>query len=302
MPATLQVNPPSAERFEIRIGNVATIGRLPDSTVCLSSGAIVSRQHAVLRSHNGCDYQIIDLGSLNGTYVDGQRVVLPTRLESGSRIRVADYEIVFERIEDSSDEQETATVLGNVSRLGNISIFVALMVCDIRGFTSASETLSKADLAQTLGSWFREAGNHIDRSGGNIDSFAGDAFFAYWPKNDKEPSQCQTAFEAGLKLLQLAGTFDWPDARGPFEIAVALHCGQVIYRNMGVMAESDAVILGDAVNTAFRLEALAKHLGQRLLASQDFVSCLPTADGLADLGEHPLKGKRNPVRVFGLPA
>lgn len=303
MPATLQVTPADAERFEIRIGNVASIGRLPDSTVCLSSGPVVSRQHAVIRSHNGSDYQIIDLGSLNGTYVNGQRVVLPVQLDNRARIRIAGNEIVFERCADLSGACDESTLPGSISSSGYsgyVSSFVALLVCDIRGFTMATENLSKDDLAQTLGGWFREAGNLIHLSGGNIDKFVGDAFFAYWTKRDTRPSECEAAFESSQRLLQLAKTLAWPDAHEPFEIVVALNCGSVTCRNMGVMAESDAVILGDAVNTVFRLESLAKQLKQPLLASHDFVSSLPSADGLIDLGWQTLKGKQNPVRVFGL--
>jgi adenylate cyclase len=207
---------------------------------------------------------------------------------------------MFERIEDASGENQESTLPGSVSGSGLVSSFVALMVCDIRGFTTATESLSKGDLAQTLGGWFRDAANLIHQSGGNIDKFIGDAIFAYWIKGEVQPSECQMAFESGRKLLRLAASRAWPGSHGPFEIAVALNCGSVTCRNIGVMAEGDATILGDAVNTVFRLEALTKALKQPIIASDDFVSSLPTTEGLIDLGQHALKGKQNPVRVFGL--
>ncbi len=51
---------------------------------------LVSRQHAVIRCHNGWQYQLIDLGSRNGTYVNDQRVVMPVTLTDGAQIRIAD--------------------------------------------------------------------------------------------------------------------------------------------------------------------------------------------------------------------
>ena len=54
------------------------------------------------------------------------------------------------------------------------------------------------------------------------------------------------------------------------------------------------------MNTVFRLESVMKTLNQRLALSQDFVSALPDATGLVDLGEQELKGKKQLVRVFGL--
>ena len=98
MPAKLRVAPLTGEPFELTIGNTATIGRTSDNTVCLSGSPLVSRQHALLRCHNGYQYQIIDLGSRNGTFVNEQRVVMPMTLSHGARIRVAKNDLVFEEI------------------------------------------------------------------------------------------------------------------------------------------------------------------------------------------------------------
>ena len=57
---------------------------------------------------------------------------------------------------------------------------VALLVCDIRGFSTMAEKISSSRLAQHLGIWFREAGNLVRKNGGTIDKFIGDAVLAYW--------------------------------------------------------------------------------------------------------------------------
>src|SRR6202045_4840511 len=102
MPAKFRVYPPAGEPFERTIENTATIGRTIDNTVALP-GNHVSRQHAIVRCHNAFQYQIMDLGSRNGTFVNEQRVIMPVTLESGSRIRIADYELVFDQ--DSNEEE-----------------------------------------------------------------------------------------------------------------------------------------------------------------------------------------------------
>ena len=272
---------------------------MPESTVCLPSDLGISRQHAMIRSHNGFDYQIIDLGSRNGTYINDQRVVLPGRLENGARILIAENVIVFEQIEEAATEQQTSTLPGRSPGSIHDSVVAALLVCDIRGFTVATETLSKDDLAQTIGCWFREASNLIHKRGGNIDKFIGDAFFAYWTNFGSQASACEAAMETGKELLRLARTLKWPHDDEPLEVAIALHCGNVTCRSVGGFADRDVSMMGDAVNTVFRLESTAKELNQRLLASQDFVSSLASSDAFTDLGERMLKGKRHPVRVFG---
>ena len=71
--------------------------------------------------------------------------------------------------------------------------------------------------------------------------------------------------------------------------------------NVGFVAQRDATIIGDTVNTVFRIESLMKQLNQKLAASQDFLSTLPDSGiGFTDLGEHQLKGKYQPVRLFGM--
>jgi len=70
--------------------------------------------------------------------------------------------------------------------------------------------------------------------------------------------------------------------------------------NIGQVALRDATIIGDAVNTAFRLEGVMKLLNQNLVMSQDFATVLPEGRNLTDFGEFQLKGKSQLVRVYGL--
>ena len=69
---------------------------------------------------------------------------------------------------------------------------------------------------------------------------------------------------------------------------------------MGVDAQRDATIIGDAVNTVFRLESVMKELNQLVLLSADFRARLPEGEKLVDLGERKLKGKQKAVGIYGL--
>jgi len=72
-----------------------TLGRSDDNRVVLSPEIGVSRHHAELTEHDGV-WSVCDLGSMNGTYVNGERVEWPRALHPGDQIKIASDVIVFE--------------------------------------------------------------------------------------------------------------------------------------------------------------------------------------------------------------
>jgi adenylate cyclase len=103
-----------------------------------------------------------------------------------------------------------------------------------------------------------------------------------------------------LTILQLAANRVWPGTETPFRVGIAVHFGRVTSSNIGQVAMRDATIIGDTVNTAFRLEVVMKELNQNLVLSQDVVTVLPARYDFVKFGEFQLKGKSQVVRVYGL--
>ncbi len=303
MSAKIRVIPAQAPAFEVPILYTATIGRTPENTVCLNFSPTVSRQHAIIRCHNGYEYQLMDLGSRNGTYVNDQRVVMPVTLQTGARIRIANNDLIFEQeSEFENSEGAAVTMAGSVEPAMQSVQNAAILVCDIRGFSTQSEILPAGTMAQLLGQWFREAGNTVQKHGGVIDKFIGDAILAYWQENPGPPRECMNAYKSAQHLLDLAAKIKWPESGKQFTVGIAVHYGRVAFGNIGLVAQRDATIIGNAVNTAFRLESVMKELNQKLLVSEDMVNALdgPERALFTDLGEKSLKGKSEVVRVFGI--
>lgn len=306
MTAKLIVYPEEGASFECELVNTATIGRSGDNTIVLPGNSFVSRQHAIIRKCGVAEYQIMDLGSRNGTFVNGKQVIFPETLYDGAKIKIGNCRIEFHNGgEDAAPEDmPDVTVALPSGSFRNTTVDVAILVCDVRGFSSHSEKLDPPELSRFLGSWFKQAGDLIHGSGGIIDKFIGDAILAHWPeaKPDDDRVICERALATACGLRTKAQSFIWPDSGDAMKVVAALHYGTVSLSNVGFVAQRDATIMGDAVNTTFRLERLSKELNVGTLMSEGFVSQLDSqlAAGFVDFGEQMLKGKRIPVRLFGI--
>ena len=84
--------PNAGSRFALGLGTT-TIGRHPDSDIFLDD-VTVSRRHAEF-NHEGPSFTVTDVGSLNGTYVNRERIDQTTELHSGDEVQIGKFRMVF---------------------------------------------------------------------------------------------------------------------------------------------------------------------------------------------------------------
>ncbi len=212
------------------------------------------------------EFYLIDLGSRNGTFINGRRVSVPITLHNGDAITFGQTELNFycpvveSDIDSDYDEvhSSTATATLHVRRL------ISVLVVDIRDYTVMTRRLDEAVLSEAIGSWFRYAGEIIGKHGSWVDKYIGDAVMAVWVHGTREvapQSMLQIAkaiSELNQMTSQLHKEFPLPF---PLRIGAGLNTGYAMVGNTGSGDCPDYTPLGDTVNAAFRFESSTKHLG-----------------------------------------
>lgn len=290
---TAYLNPLSDTRGErIPCNNVITLGRDKNNDVILAD-LLVSRNHAMVRRLGEDDYYLIDSGSSNGTLVNGLRVSGPTQLRNGDRITIGRTEFAFEQdahlanFTDSISFQQTVIFHSPVIRE------ITVLVADIRDFTSLSEQVPIQTLTRVMSTWFHDVTAIIQKNGGIVDKFIGDCVFARW--DDETGNNVVRALSTALQVAEATAKLKLAvkELPRPLRIGVGINTGMA---SLGIGADNTA--MGDAVNTAFRLESVTKELGRDIALSESSYRHLPRRywEGAEQL--LTLKGKKEPVRAF----
>lgn len=307
MSAELRIEIEGQEPRTILLGSLCTIGRSRGNDVALDDSR-ASRQHAMIRVQGDGAYSVLDLGSANGTLVNGRRLTIPVVLHSGDEIQIAHCHMVFTQSGSAQAEPAAQPTSYGETVIEFTTETVTIFVVDIRNYTTLSESIPPEDLSRIVGSWFRDAGLIIERHGGVIDKFIGDAVMAIWRRTRQRENQSHVTgpLAAALELVAHARTFHADvAARCPgfgFAVGCGIHTGRAVLGNVGVDARRDMTVLGDAVNVAFRLESLCKVLGRPILVSDDVRAAAGDAFEFEDMGPQQLKGKAQDLRVFAVAA
>ena len=257
-----------------------TLGRAAECDVVIADPKI-SRHHSMIQRQGEGEYWLVDMGSSNGTYLDGRRLVQATRLMDGSRITLGSAEYRFRQTQSEADRQETKAV-GETTLEGTMfdvrPVNCWLLVADIIGSTRLVSALPPGELPILTGRWVKTCRKLIEAGGGRINQFMGDGFFAYWRD---QPGKEAALVECVHALRELQSS-----APPPFRFV--LHLAPVVFG--GVAIGEEERISGGDVHFVFRMEKLAGQLTTTCLFSEQAAERLRPLIPLRDLGMHSLHG------------
>ncbi len=301
------VHVPGQSECEQALGERLTIGRSSQNELVLGD-TNASRRHAEIRKISGRKYRLIDLGSANGTWVNGRRVTNPRDLAAGDRISIGDSVIEFLAPEGDATALSESS-LGESTQATSTSMrneTIVIQVCDIRNYTGMSESLPADDFSGIISDWFKECTRIIENQGGTIDKFIGDAVMAYWIVSDPERpgEEVSSSLIASRKMIDMCELFTQRiralSNKHKFRVGIGLNVGPAIFGNIGTPETPSFTVVGDSVNLAFRLEALSKEKGEAVLVSNPIAENASKWFKFKALGEAMVKGKIEPVEISAL--
>lgn len=150
-------------------------------------------------------------------------------------------------------------------KLGDHSIrTMTVLFSDIRSFTAISEKLTPEENFQFINGYLSVMEPVINRFGGFIDKYIGDAIMALF---DGDPDDAVQASLAMLKELEKFNDRRRKEQLEPIKIGIGLNTGQLILGTVGGVNRMDGTVISDSVNLASRIESLTKEYGSRLLIS-----------------------------------
>jgi adenylate cyclase len=192
-------------------------------------------------------------------------------------------------------------------RLGGERRHVAVLFCDIRGFTGLAARLRPDETARLLTEYFTELAEVVFELGGTLDKFIGDAVLAQWGAPVAEPDDADRALEAGRRMLLAVARLNarWQaegragiEGRG-LEVGLGLNYGEVFAGYLGSERRLEYTIIGDVVNAADRLCQAAQ--GGELLVTAALKAALTRPHRLLPHAPVWLTGRDRPASVFRAP-
>ena len=173
----------------------------------------------------------------------------------------------------------------------------SVLFADLVSFTTLSESRDTEDVRELLSSYFEDCRLIVERYGGTIEKFIGDAVMAVWGVPTAHEDDAERAVRAALELTTAVEALGERQGAPGLSMRAGIVTGEVA---VTIGATQQGMVAGDAVNTASRVQTAAVP-GQVWV---DETTKLLTSSAITyvDVGSHTLKGKAEPVPLWAVRA
>lgn len=178
---------------------------------------------------------------------------------------------------------------------------VTILFSDLRDFTALSATLTSEEVVAMLNEYHARMVETVFAHGGTLDMYLGDGLMAYFGARWCSPTTPNAPCAARLPCRKRSSlsTLSAPrEERRRSALGIGLHTGRVVVGDVGSPQRQEYTAIGDAVNTAARIEELTKVHGTPILVSEETCRQVGGAIRFAAVGPTYVKGKSEPVAAY----
>jgi adenylate cyclase len=167
----------------------------------------------------------------------------------------------------SGENEDEETILAPKEKM------VTILFTDIINFTRLAEMLSPTEVSQLLNQYFKEMTDIIFDYNGTLDKYMGDAIMAVFGAPIERENDAERAVLTALEIRNsLRRLMEKTEPHKRFDIRTGINTGQVLAGNLGSPKRMDYSVIGDVVNTASRLESIAKP--NQILIGESTYQCV----------------------------
>jgi len=186
--------------------------------------------------------------------------------------------------------------------LGGEQREMTFLFCDIRDFTSISETYRNDPqaLTQLLNSFLTPMTDQILKHNGTIDKYMGDAIMAFWNAPLSNDLHAQDAVNAASAMITTLKNLNEKNPQTTqIRIGIGINTGRCVVGNLGSEQRFDYSVIGDAVNLASRLEGQSKQYGFDIIIGENTAESISN-HALLELDSIAVKGRTEATKIFAL--
>jgi len=290
----------------VRVETQLVIGRV-DADITLDD-PLVSRRHAVIRP-SGDALEVEDLGSLNGTWVNGRRLEERRALHNGDLVQIggASFEVEGELIEPEPELGEAVSASSVPAEAAQLPAtedelrLVTALFADIVGSTSLGERLSPDETKLVIGECVSRMSRAVEQFGGMVQAYMGDGIAAFFglPRAHEDDAEraARTALAIAADVHRYAEEVRSAWQISDFNVRIGINTGVSAVGLVGA-GSPQAVSMGDTTNVAARLQSIAGP--GTIVVGEATAKTLIRTFALEPLGEVTVKGRREPVSTWRL--
>ena len=186
-------------------------------------------------------------------------------------------------------------------KLGGETRYATFLFTDVRGFTSMSESLPPEQVTYIMNKALTAQQAAVQKYGGMVDKYIGDAMMAIFNAPLDQADHEEQAIDCGLQIIENMEALNQEmkqEGLPEIAIGIGINSGNAVIGNMGSESRFDYTAIGDAVNTAARLESATKEQKVDLLIGES--TSKASVKVLNLVNEIYVKGKEKGLRVYTL--